>query len=457
VSSAAPVRRPDLYTPSRLNREVRALLESGLPLLWVQGEISNLARPASGHMYFSLKDASAQVRCALFRGRGRQLRFEPADGMAVVARGRVSLYEPRGEYQLIVESLEPAGEGALRAEFERLRAKLEKEGLFATEHKRPLPRFPRRIGVVTSPVGAALRDVLTVLRRRFPSVPVRIYPVPVQGDAAAPAIARALALASERADCDLLILTRGGGSLEDLWAFNEEAVVRAVHACAVPLISAVGHEVDVTLSDLAADVRAPTPSAAAELAVPDRHAVSRDLAQGGDRLARHLRRLLGDQFQRLDYVARRLSQVHPGVRLRQHRERLQTLERRIVLARGWEDTRRRESLRALAARLAAANPGRKFGQARERATALEGRLARATRSNLSALSRRLKALARNLSAVSPRATLERGYAIVRLADGTVVRDAGQAPRGTLVETRLARGRLTSRVEESHEDAEEPNP
>ena len=247
----------NVYTVSRLNREVRLLLEQGLPGVWVEGEISNLARPSSGHWYFSLKDRDAQVRCAMFRQKNGGVKFQPKDGLSVIARGRVSLYEPRGDFQLIVEHLEEAGLGALQREFERLRDQLRAEGLFDEGRKRPLPAVPRRIGIVTSPTGAAVRDILHVLARRFPPAAVLIYPTPVQGAAAVPGILAALELAARRQDCDVLIVARGGGSLEDLWAFNDEALVRAVAASDLPIVSAVGHETDFTLCDFAADARAP--------------------------------------------------------------------------------------------------------------------------------------------------------------------------------------------------------
>ncbi len=385
VAAPAEAERQEVYTPRRLNQEARALLEGAFPLVWIEGEISNLARPRSGHMYFSLKDADAQVRCALFRGRARLLRFEPEDGLAVLLRARVSLYEARGEFQLIVEHMEPAGEGALRREFERLRLKLEAEGLFADAGKRPLPRFPRRIGVVTSATGAAIRDVLTVLRRRFPAVPVRVYPVPVQGEAAAPAIVRALALAGERADCDVIILTRGGGSLEDLWAFNEEPVVRAVRACAVPLICAVGHEVDVTLSDLAADTRAATPSAAAELAVPDHRTVASEIREHGRRLASHLQRRLRELTQSADWAAHRLQRVHPGRRLQEGRDKLEGLSRRQALAVTGRLSARRQRLNHAASRLMAASPQRRLERERRLLSTQQGRLEQAAAGQFSRL------------------------------------------------------------------------
>ena len=291
---ATPARpERDVYTVSRLNKEVRLLLESGLPLLWLEAELSNFAAPASGHWYFSLKDSQAQVRCAMWRQRNSQVRFRPKDGMAVLVRARVGLYEPRGEYQLIVEHLEEAGEGALKREFEKLKAKLAAEGLFAAERKRPLPAVPRRIGVVTSPTGAAIHDILRVLRARFPVAAVLIYPTAVQGAAAVPEIVRAIETASRRNECDVLIVARGGGSLEDLWCFNDERVARAIAACRIPTVAGVGHEVDVTIADFVADVRAPTPSAAALAATPDKSTWLETLAllntRFGGAMGRYLR------------------------------------------------------------------------------------------------------------------------------------------------------------------------
>src|SRR6202012_3027410 len=264
-----------ILTPSSLNRLVRDLLEDALPLIWIEGELSNGARPSSGHIYFTLKDAGAQVRCAMFRPKTNWLRFKPADGMHVLVRARVGLYEPRGEFQLVAEHMEPAGEGALQREFERLKTQLDAEGLFAQERKRPLPKFARRIGVITSATGAAIRDVLSVLGRRWPLLDVEVLPVPAKRPEAPPAIVSMLRKASASGRYDVLLLTRGGGSLEDLWAFNDEAVARAIHASAVPVVSAVGHEIHVSIADFVAGLRAPTPSAAAELLVPDEYALRR--------------------------------------------------------------------------------------------------------------------------------------------------------------------------------------
>jgi exodeoxyribonuclease VII large subunit len=399
LSGTAPTRA--IYSVARLNREVRLLLESGVGVVWVQGEISNLARPSSGHWYFSLKDRDAQLRCAMFRARSSQCRFTPREGQAVLAYGRVSLYEPRGDYQLLVEQLEDAGVGALQRAFDELKARLAAEGLFAADRKRPLPLVPRRIGVITSPTGAAIRDVLHILARRFPAAAVLVYPVPVQGVAAVPAIVAALDLASARAECDVLILTRGGGSLEDLWAFNDERVARAVHRCALPVVAGIGHEIDFTIADFVADVRAPTPSAAAELVVPDARGWLQRLSQLGARFAAGMRRQLLHEHTRFAALSRRLQQAHPGARLAQYSQRLDELEGRLQFA--------------LQARLA-------------------GQFAR------------LESAARALQAISPLATLGRGFAVItRSADGALVTSAAQLEVGDSFDARLAQGSVRAAV------------
>src|SRR6202522_4096960 len=320
---SVPVRSDrDIYSVSRLNREVRILLERGFGSLWLEAEISNFARPSSGHWYFSLKDAAAQVRCAMFRQRNMLCSFAARDGQKVLVRARVGLYEPRGEYQLIVDHMEDAGLGALKRQFEELSAKLSQEGLFAAERKRPLPGLPRRIGVITSPTGAAVRDILHVLARRFPAAAVLIYPVPVQGAQAAAEITAALELAGRRAECDVLILARGGGSLEDLWAFNDERLARAIVASPIPVITGIGHEVDFTIADFAADVRAPTPSAAAELVVPDAEEWLKSLQRLGLRLRRGMRQRLDGHDERLRWLIGRAALVSPTARLSQQTQRL---------------------------------------------------------------------------------------------------------------------------------------
>ena len=443
-----------VLTVTQLNREVRATLEGSFPLLWVEGEISNLARPASGHLYFSLKDGGAQVRCALFRNRGQLLRFRPENGQQVVARGRVGLYEPRGDYQFIVDTLEEAGgEGALRRAFEALKKRLAAEGLFEQENKKPLPALPRAIGVVTSPSGAAFHDILTVLRRRFPAIPVILYPTAVQGEGAAEEIASQILTADARAEVDALIIGRGGGSLEDLWAFNEEVVARALHACAIPTVSAVGHEIDFTIADFVADRRAPTPSAAAELLSPDRREWLARLARQNERLGGAAARALGDRRQRLQWLGQRLERLHPGRRLEAHAQRLDELEGRLRRACEHRIHHRGAGLRELAARLQRHLPAHQVERLTGRHGQLSSRLGAAIDHLLERRGHRLAAAGRTLETVSPLATLARGYAITRFEDGRVIHDAADAAVGERVESRLHRGRLVCRVEEIHTEEE----
>jgi exodeoxyribonuclease VII large subunit len=448
-------RQRDVYTVSRLNKEVRLLLESGLPVLWLEGELSNFATPASGHWYFSLKDSQAQVRCAMWKQRNSLLRFRPKDGMRVLARARVGLYEPRGEYQLIVEHLEEGGEGALKREFEKLKAKLAAEGLFATERKRPLPAVPRRIGVVTSPTGAAVHDILRVLRARFPAAAVLVYPTAVQGAAAVPEIVRAIDMASRRQECDVLIVARGGGSMEDLWCFNDERVARAISRCAVPTISGVGHEVDVTIADFVADVRAPTPSAAALTAVPDKAAWLEILSQLQLRFTGAVGRALRRHSLALGALAQRLQVSHPGARLAQHTQRLDDLDMRLRSAIRGNLLHQRQRLEILGARLWRENPRHRLEVLCAQAATLRQRMASAIEGRLNALDQRLALAARTLDAVSPLATLGRGFAVVtRVEDGALLRDAADAPAGTEIEARLSKGRIRATVRPSLKETDE---
>ena len=408
----------EIFSPSELTRLARDLLEDTFALIWVEGEISNFSRATSGHLYFSLKDAQAQIRCAMFKPRSTWLRFKPTDGMRVRACVRVTLYEARGEFQLVVEHLEEAGEGALLRAFEELKKRLAAEGLFDAAKKRPLPKQPRRIGVITSASGAAVRDVLSVLARRFPLAQVEVLPVPVQGREAPPAIIVMLHAASNARRHDVLLLTRGGGSLEDLWAFNDEGVARAIRASAIPVVSAIGHEVDFTIADFAADLRAPTPSAAAELLVPDANAIARTLRREHAVLMQLMQRRLHNAAQRIDHAYARLRAQHPSVRLRAGRDRLMHLRARLAM----QHPQARLALR-----------GEHLHRLRERAHAiLSARmLSRASQ---------LRELARALHAVSPLATLHRGYAIVFDRDGHhVVRSAAQAREIERFSVRFADG------------------
>jgi exodeoxyribonuclease VII large subunit len=448
----AEVTDRDVYTVSRLNKEVRLLLESGLPMLWLEGELSNFATPASGHWYFSLKDAQAQVRCAMWRQRNSLLKFRPKEGMHVLARARVGLYEPRGEYQLIVEHLEEAGEGALKREFEKLKARLAAEGLFAVERKRPLPAVPRRVGVVSSPTGAAIHDILRVLRARFPAAAVLLYPTAVQGAAAVPEMVRAIEAASRRNECDVLIVARGGGSLEDLWCFNDERVARAIAACRVPTISGVGHEVDVTIADYVADLRAPTPSAAALAAVPDRATWLEGLAQLEVRFGGAMGRLLRQRGLALGTLMQRLQVSHPGARLAQHVQRLDDLDLRLRSALRGNLLDRQRRLQDLATRLWRENPRHRLEALCAHAAALRQRMLSAFSGSLNSLEQRLALAARTLDAVSPLGTLGRGFALVtRADDGTLLRDAVHAPPGTEIEARLSKGRLRATVNRQIKD------
>lgn len=436
-----------ILTPSSLNRMVRDLLEGALPSIWIEGELSNVSRPASGHLYFTLKDANAQVRCAMFKPRSGWLPFKPADGVQVLARARVGLYEARGEFQLVVEHLEIAGEGALRRQFEELKNRLSAEGLFDLTRKLPLPSMPRRIGIVTSPTGAAVRDVLNVLGRRFPLVDVEILPVPVQGKEAAPAMVAMIDAASRAGRHDVLLLTRGGGSLEDLWAFNDESLARAISRCSIPLVSAVGHEIDFSISDFVADLRAPTPSAAAELLVPDSGELLRELRQRQERMRLRMRRRIESSSQRSDHLLARLNLQRPGARLLRGNERLQQLSARMNRIAERTLERRRSRLAHARTGLAVHDPGRKLQAAGERATAYQARLLGTTRHLLERRTSRVEELGRALHAFSPLATLARGYAIlVESRSGQVVRRTGQVGPGARLRAILADGELPLRVE-----------
>ena len=434
----------NIYTVSELNQEARALLEENFSHIWVEGEISNLARPRSGHIYFSLKDDRCQLRCAMFRMHNRRIDFTPEDGLQVLANGRISLYPERGDFQLIVQFMEEAGTGALRRAFEALKQRLADEGLFDQSLKRALPSLPRQIGVVTSPTGAALRDILSILARRFPAIPVLIYPVPVQGAGAAPEIVRMLDIAGSRGECDVLILARGGGSLEDLWAFNEESVARAIRRCPVPVVTGIGHEVDVTIADFAADRRAATPSAAAELVSPEATEWRQKVRIGMQRLARHVRRRVADERRGLTALERRLT--HPRRRLFDLSQGLDALVARLARATRHADMTRRSRLGKVDARLRQRDPSRVLQIHTSTWRQLARRLHNASGRDLLQRRTRLAGIVRALEAVSPGRTLERGYAIVtRSDDGTLIRASKQVSTGDDIDTRLASGQLRSTV------------
>jgi len=437
--------RRRIFTVSELNAKIKNLLEEKFPFIWIYGEISNFKVPASGHFYFTLKDQESQIQAVMFRGRQRHLKFEPADGMGVTGMGRVSVYEPRGTYQVILEYLEPSGIGALQLAFEKLKQRLAAEGLFDDQFKRPLPFMPRKISLITSPTGAVVHDLLNILQRRFPGIGVQIIPVSVQGAEAAGQIVEALRLLNERSDSDVAVLARGGGSLEDLQAFNSEAVARAIFASRIPVVSAIGHETDYTISDFTADLRAPTPSAAAELVVPEKNELKRrctELARAlGSRMSGHLRKLeagLNELTRRLKTPERQIEDF----RLRlddllsrmtnmifQH---LQIENRRLVF---WHD------------RLMANNPRARLIKVKEKLEEINTNLLKALLNYLKERQAHLQALNAGLQALSPMATLERGYSITRrLPEAVVVRDCRQVQLDQQLEILLARGRLYCRLE-----------
>ncbi len=434
-------------TVSQLNRLAKRLLESHFDFVWIEGELSNLATPASGHWYFTLKDEQSQVRCAMFRNRNQRLRMRPQNGQLVRLRARVSLYEGRGEFQLIVEHLEDAGAGALQRAFEALKLKLQNEGLFDSHRKRPLPATPRHVAIISSRSGAAVRDVITVFKRRFPAIRLSLLPVAVQGQDAAAEMMNALDSAYGIESLDAIVLTRGGGSAEDLQAFNDEALARKIADSPVPLVSAVGHEIDFTIADFVADKRAPTPSAAAEMLSPDQRDISARLLASEQNLARQLRRLLQLLDAQLTGLRGRLR--HPGERLREQAQRLDDLDLRMSRAWQVEMRHRRHALAVQASRLQGQVPADILRQLGNTTGHLADRLRRAMDARLDRQRHALELLSTRLTAISPQQTLERGYAIVLDADGALVQDASAVKPGDIIETRLKSGRLSSEVKESH--------
>ncbi len=437
--------KPAVLTVSQLNRQSKELLETYLHRVQVSGEISNLARPQSGHWYFTLKDQKAQIRCAMFRSRTQFVRFAPREGEQILVSGSISLYEARGDYQLIVDKMESAGEGALKIAFEQLKEKLAQEGLFDPAWKKHIPTHPKHIGVITSPSGAAIQDIITVLKRRFPSLPISIYPVPVQGQAAAPQIASAIERANLHGFCDVLIVGRGGGSLEDLWPFNEEVVARAIFASQIPIISAVGHEVDFSISDWVADLRAPTPSAAAELVSPDRFEYLSRLEQ----LERQFIRLMQQRIQQhrfhLLQLVKRLR--HPKDRLHEAMQRLDMAEMRLTNTVEHRLQRLNHRLLLASNRLQQQRPDKQVQLYHQRLQQLKQRLSHAMSLNLRDLQQKLTRQGELLNAVSPLSTLGRGYAILTLDNGEAVRAANQVTVGDRINATLHEGKLICQVVE----------
>lgn len=462
--------RDAVLTPTQLNTLARNLLEDSFPAVWVEGELGNVTRPASGHLYFTLKDAGAQVRAAMFKMRASTLRFAPREGLRVLLRGKLTLYAPRGDYQLVVEHMEEAGEGALRRAFEQLKARLQAEGLFDPARKRELPRHPQRIALITSPTGAAVRDVLSVLGRRYPLLEVDLLPSLVQGDTAAAQITRLLRAADASGRYSIIVLTRGGGSLEDLWAFNDGALTRAVAACQTPVISAIGHETDFSLTDFAADLRAPTPSAAAELLAPDQADLRARLRQFGRGLWQAQRRSMEQASQRTDQAWLRLQRHSPQQHLRLLGQRQATLHSRLQAQWQHQQHLRQRQLDQLQARLQWLHPARRLDALIQRQQVLGQRLQRAIqarldeqqqqllplqlrlagqhpRQRLAQASQQLASLARSLHLASPLATVGRGYALATDAQGQLLRSVRQVQPGQQVNLQLADGRLQAQVTE----------
>lgn len=437
---------PKIISVSELNRKAKSLLEGGIPKLWIEGEISNLARPASGHMYFSLKDETAQIRCAWFKQRQHQNISAMINGTKMLALGRISLYEARGEYQFIVEKMETAGEGDLKRKYEKLKEKLSIEGFFAEEIKKPLPKLPRRIGIITSPSGAAIRDALSVLKRRFPMVPVIIYPVSVQGDGAAPEIKLALEKANNRAECDLLIITRGGGSIEDLWAFNEEIVARAIHHSNIPIISAVGHETDVTIADFVADHRAPTPSAAAEVAVPDQQEWFNSIENISEKLNALIIRAINNRHQTLDWFNKRLTQSSPQVIVKRQIEQSINLQRVLKSSMKNFLILRGRKIDKLTSRCIQSSPSQSLQKQIMRFEAIKQNIHAKGKKLIEDNQNRLQLVSRSLNSVSPLGTLDRGYAIVsEVNTNKIITNPDSLKINSKLEIRLAKGKITAAV------------
>ncbi|MCP1629063.1 exodeoxyribonuclease VII large subunit [Citrobacter amalonaticus] len=413
--------------------------------VWISGEISNFSQPSSGHWYFTLKDDTAQVRCAMFRNSNRRVTFRPQHGQQVLVRANITLYEPRGDYQIIVESMQPAGEGLLQQKYEQLKAKLQAEGLFDQQHKQPLPSPAHCVGVITSKTGAALHDILHVLKRRDPSLPVIIYPTAVQGDDAPGQIVRAIELANTRQECDVLIVGRGGGSLEDLWSFNDERVARAIFASAIPVVSAVGHETDVTIADFIADLRAPTPSAAAEMVSRNQQELLRQILSAQQRLGMAMDYFLANRSRRFTQIYHRLQQQHPQLRLARQQTALERLHQRMNVAIDGQLKRTSQRQSRLLQRLNQQNPQPRIHRAQTRIQQLEYRLAENVRSRLSATRERFGNAVTHLEAVSPLSTLARGYSVSTANDGKVLKKVKQVKTGDVMTTRLEDGWVESQV------------
>lgn len=434
-----------IFTVSRLNQTVKQLLEAEMGQIWLSGEISNLSQPSSGHWYFTLKDERAQVRCAMFRNSNRRVTFQVQNGLQVLVRATLTLYEPRGDYQLLAESMHPAGDGALQQQFEQLKQRLSAQGLFDVQHKQPLPKPARQVGVITSASGAALHDILHILKRRDPSLPVIIYPTAVQGHEAPAQIVRAIELANRRNECDVLIVGRGGGSLEDLWSFNNEHVANAIFASRIPIVSAVGHETDVTIADFVADLRAPTPSAAAELVSRDRQELFRQLQAQRQRLEMAFDYYLAQRQQRLARLQHRLHQQHPQLRLARQQTQLIRMKQRLKDAIQHQLLLQKRQQQRFDQRLMQQSPQPRVHRAQQHIQQCHYRLQRALEKQINEYKQRFGEACSHLEAVSPLATLARGYSVTTTIDGQVMKKTAQISPGDQLKTRLHDGWVESQV------------
>ncbi|TXX99333.1 exodeoxyribonuclease VII large subunit [Vibrio mimicus] len=435
----------NIYTVSRLNAEVRLLLENEMGIVWLVGEISNFSAPVSGHWYLTLKDSQAQVKCAMFKGNNRLVNFKPQNGQQVLVKARLSLYEPRGDYQIILESMQPEGDGRLQQQFEQLKMLLAAEGLFAQTRKKPLPENPRCVGIITSRTGAALHDILHVLKRRDPNLPVVIYPTLVQGEDAAIQIAQTIGRANSRAECDVLIVGRGGGSLEDLWCFNHEIVARTIAASNIPIISAVGHEIDVTIADFVADVRAPTPSAAAELVSRDNRHKQQALHQWQAKLASGMRHYLAQQHTQFARIQHKLDKQHPQARLERQQQQLDELSLRLEQKMHQRLATQQQRWDRLSHKIQLNSPTHLIRQQRFNLLQQEQRLTQSIQHHLIQSRHQLALLSEKMDAVSPLATLARGYSVTRTAQGELVRQSAQVKPGDTLVTQLMDGQILSTV------------
>lgn len=440
-----------VFSVSQLNSSVKSLLEQNFFAVQVSGEISNLSRPSSGHIYFTLKDERAQVRCAMFRSQVQRLKFQPENGLQVQASANVSLYEARGDYQLIINQLQETGDGALRHAFEQLKEKLAAKGLFASEHKKTLPLIPTCIGIITSPSGAAIRDILSVLKRRFPIISIIIYPVMVQGDEAKYAINQAIINANQRKECDVLILARGGGSLEDLWAFNEEMVAKAIFKSRIPIVSGIGHETDTTIADYVSDLRAATPTAAAEHCTPDVQQWLGQFQAYEYQLTQLIQNKLLQHTHHLDWVTKNLNQQHPGKRLQIQAQRLDELELRLKSTLQNQLNQARSNLKAHHAQLWQFNPAHKIQHLKNYYITLNNRLSSSINNKLHEQQQKLTLLSQALNIVSPLATLHRGYTLTSNEENVLLRSSAQLKVGQTIKTRFSSGTVTSIIQEvNHE-------